>query len=71
VSISQACRIVDLERKTYRYQPKKKPDDKVLEMLLKTLSAQHPTYGFGKLFNLIRLKIKLLIISEFTACIVI
>lgn len=56
MSISQACRVANIDRKTYRYQPKKKQDDKVIETLLKTLSAQHPTYGFGKLFNLIRLK---------------
>ena len=54
--ISQACRVANIDRKTYRYQPKKKQDNKVIEDLLKTFSAQHPTYGFQKLFNLIRLK---------------
>lgn len=56
VSINQACRVANIDRKTYRYQPKKKQDNKVIENLLKTYSAQHPTYGFQKLFNLIRLK---------------
>lgn len=56
MSISQACRVINIDRKTYRYKPKKKLDDKVIENLLKNFSAQHPTYGFGKLFNLIRLK---------------
>ncbi len=54
--ISQACRVANIDRKTYRYQPKKKQDNKVIEDLLKMFSAQHPTYGFQKLFNLIRLK---------------
>jgi putative transposase len=56
VSISQACRVANIDRKTYRYQPKKKQDDKMIEDLLKIFSAQHPTYGFQKIFNLIRLK---------------
>jgi putative transposase len=56
VSISQACRVANIDCKTYRYQPKKKQDDTMIENLLKKFSAQHPTYGFQKLFNLIRLK---------------
>jgi putative transposase len=55
VPINQACRVANIDRKTYRYQPKKKQDDKMIEDLLKKYSAQHPTYGFQKLFNLIRL----------------
>ena len=45
-----------MDRKTYRYKPKKKSGDQVIESLLKSYSAEYPTYGFGKLFNLIRLK---------------
>src|SRR3990167_8203427 len=56
VSISQACRVANVDRKTYRYTPKKKQDDTMIEDLLKSLSVQHPTYGFEKLFNCIRLK---------------
>jgi hypothetical protein len=42
VPINQACRVANIDCKTYRYQPKKKQDNKVIEDLLKTLSAQHP-----------------------------
>jgi len=56
VSISQACRVASIDRKTFRYTPKKNQDNTMIENLLNTLSAQHPTYGFEKLFNLIRLK---------------
>ena len=56
VSITQACRIAGIDRKAYRYQPKKKSSDSMIEELLKAFSAQHPRYGFGKLFNLIRHK---------------
>lgn len=56
VSISTACRVVSIDRKTYRYFPKRKKDEAVIENLLKQFSAQYPTYGFIKLFNLIRQK---------------
>lgn len=45
-----------MDRKTYRYKPKKKSGEQMIESLLKNYSAEYPTYGFGKLFNLIRLK---------------
>lgn len=45
-----------MDRKTYRYKSKKKSGDQMIESLLKNYSAEYPTYGFGKLFNLIRLK---------------
>lgn len=54
--INQACRVANIDRKTYRYQPKKKQDNQMIENLLRAYSAQYPTYGFQKLFNLIRLK---------------
>ncbi len=47
---------MNIDRKTYRYEPKKKSGDTSLLELLTTLSAQYPRYGFGKLFHLIRLK---------------
>lgn len=56
VSIRQACRVMNMDIKTYYYQPKKNQDEAMIEYLLKTLSAQHPTYGFQKLFQLIRRK---------------
>ena len=56
MSISRACRVADIDRKTFCYQPKKKQGDTMIEYLLKTLSAQNPTYGFEKLFNSIRLQ---------------
>ena len=54
VSVSQACRATAIDRKTFSYEPKKKTGDAVIENLLKSYSAQYPTYGFVKLFNLIR-----------------
>lgn len=54
--MSQVCRVMGIDRKTYRYQTKKKTGDAMVVDLLKTYAAQYPTYGFGKLFHLIRLK---------------
>jgi putative transposase len=54
VSVNQACRAVSIDRKTFSYEPKKKAGDAVIESLLKKFSAQYPTYGFQKLFDLIR-----------------
>ena len=48
--------MANIDRKTYRYEPKKKQGDDMIEYLLKTYSAQYPTYGFQKLFDLIRAK---------------
>lgn len=56
VSVSQACRAVDIDRKTFSYEPKKRGADEVIVGLLRALSAQHPTYGLQKLFDLIHLK---------------
>jgi hypothetical protein len=42
--IQQACRVANSAHKTYRYQPKKRKDNKLIEDLLKTYSSQNPTY---------------------------
>jgi len=46
---------MSIDRKTYRYQPKRNQDNKMIENLLKKFSAQHPTYGFQKLYQMIRM----------------
>jgi putative transposase len=56
ISINQACRVVNIDHKTYRYEPKKRNDTSMIEALLKKFSAQYPEYGFVKLFSLIRQK---------------
>lgn len=53
-SVSRACRVVNIDKKTYHNQPKRKQDDEMIESLLKDLSTQHPRYGFEKLFNILR-----------------
>ena len=50
----QACRVVRIDRKTYRYQPIKNKDNEMIKKLLLKLSSQHPQYGFRVLFGIIR-----------------
>jgi putative transposase len=45
VSIRQGCRAVGLARSTYRYTPKPKQDDAVIDELNR-LVATHPAIGF-------------------------
>jgi putative transposase len=53
-SIERACRILNMNRKSYYYKAKLKEDDVMIQKLLKELAALHPRYGFKKMFALIR-----------------
>lgn len=53
MSVRQACRIVSLPRSNYRYQPKAK-DDNVLIDALDELVTKHPTIGFWKCYYRLR-----------------
>lgn len=50
----QAYRVLTINPKTLRYQPKKKKDDEMIEALLLKYSEQYPNYGFKLLFSLLR-----------------
>jgi putative transposase len=54
VTISQACRVARIDRKTYRYDPKQQKENDMIKSLLLKLSAQYPQYGFQTLFGLLR-----------------
>lgn len=54
VSMNRACRVAKLNRKNFHYEPKfKKQDERVKRAMLK-LSAEHPRYGFKKLFQMLK-----------------
>ena len=55
VSINRACKLVNLSRSVYYYEPKPKEDEAVIDQL-DQLSERHPTQGFWKLFYRMRLK---------------
>jgi putative transposase len=54
ITISRACRVAQIDRKTYRYDPKQQKDNEMIKSLLLELSAEHPHYGFETLFGLLR-----------------
>jgi putative transposase len=54
VSIRQGCRAVGLARSTYRYKPKPKQDDAVIDAL-NALVAKHPAIGFWQAYHRLRL----------------
>jgi len=54
VSIRQGCRAVGLARSTYRYTPKPKQDDAVINELNR-LVATHPAIGFWQSYHRLRL----------------
>jgi putative transposase len=53
LSVRRACRLVGLERATYRYQPLPDRNRWVVERL-KMLAARYPRYGSPMLYNLFR-----------------
>ena len=53
-SINQACRVAQIDRKTYHYKPKRQKDNQMLKGLLKELSIQYPRYGFKTLYLILR-----------------
>lgn len=52
VSVSRACKLVDLPRSQFYYTTRK--DDTELIDALQKLAFKHPTYGFRKLFSYLR-----------------
>ena len=54
LSIRQACLAVKLSLSAYYYRFKEKTEDKVIIDLLEKLAEKHPTYGFKKLYYLLR-----------------
>lgn len=43
-----------IDRKTYRYKPKKQNDESEIKAQLLASSAKYPQYGFKKLFDMMR-----------------
>lgn len=54
LSIRQACIAVKLSLSVYYYRCKEKTDDKLIIDALEKLAERHPTYGFKKMFYLLR-----------------
>ena len=54
LSIRRACLAVNLSLSVYYYRFKEKVEDKVIIDELEKLAEKHPTYGFKKMFYLLR-----------------
>jgi putative transposase len=54
VSQRRACMAVDQPRSTQRYEPGEDEQEKVLVKRMKQLSAQHPRYGYRRIWALLR-----------------
>jgi putative transposase len=54
MSIRRACLVLELSLSVYYYKTKEKTADKQIIALLEELAEQHPTYGFKKMFHLLR-----------------
>jgi putative transposase len=54
ISVRRACRIANIDHKSYHYQPKLPETNKLISDKLKSLSDKYPRYGFRKLFGLLR-----------------
>ena len=48
-----ACRVMDISRTSFSYQPDRRRDEPVIKALIQ-LAAQKPTYGFGLMFDTLR-----------------
>ncbi len=54
LSIRQACRVIQLSLSVFYYQFKVKSADKLIVACLEALAERYPTYGFKKMFHLLR-----------------
>lgn len=55
MSILQACNVVMISRSLFYYEEKKSDDDLIIAVLNK-FAELHPTYGFWKMYNIMRSK---------------
>ena len=54
VSERRACAVVGQPRATQRYEPREPDDEKPLVRRMKELSAEHPRYGYRRVWALLR-----------------
>lgn len=53
ISVRQGCKTVSLVRSTYRYEPKPRNDDDVIDKL-NMMVEKHPAIGFWKSYHRLR-----------------
>jgi putative transposase len=56
VSVRRACQLTQLERATFHYQARSRPDEAVVLADITQLAQQHPRYGYRRVWALLRRK---------------
>ncbi len=56
ISVRHACRLVQLQRATFQYRERPRPDEAALLTDITTLAQQHPRYGYRRIWALLRRK---------------
>ena len=54
LSIRRSCRAINLSFSVYYYNPKVKSEDELIISSLDEIAEKHPTYGFRKMYYLLR-----------------
>ena len=53
VSVQQACKMMDLSRSVYYYQPKRESDE-IIVQAIRQLHEKYPVIGFWQIFHRLR-----------------
>jgi putative transposase len=56
ISVRRACLLAQLERATFRYQARSRPDEQAVLATITALAQQHPRYGYRRVWALLRRK---------------
>jgi putative transposase len=56
VSVRRACQLAQLERATFHYQARSRPDEEAVLADITELAQQHPRYGYRRVWALLRRK---------------
>ena len=67
MSVRQACRLVNVDRSSYRYEPMPDHNAQLREELV-NLARQKPRYGYRRLHALLVRRDKAAVRNSFTAC---
>jgi putative transposase len=56
ISVRRACQLAQLERATFQYRARPRPDEEALLADISELAGQHPRYGYRRIWALLRRK---------------
>jgi len=56
ISVRRACQLAQLERATFQYRARTRPDEEAALADISELAQQHPRYGYRRIWALLRHK---------------